>query len=392
MEKYQFLQNLSTRAKIFKYASKTRAGVFRKSIWSIYLTGSTLVMAWKKRRNPGSGVGLEIAKNLVELHHGVISVESTYDEKGAEGQTCFFINLQCGNTHFSDNEVLKHYKSSEDIAQYKQIELSESTAESSEKQAVSTNDKVKEESILIIEDNPDIRDLVASIFIEHYNTFTSDNGTEGLKIAQDKIPDLIISDVIMPGLDGIELCRRIKTDVNTSHIPVILLTARTAVTFKYEGLETGADDYIVKPFNIEDLRLRSRNLIRQRKALKERFGQSGYLLPTEISLTSVDEKLMQRSVDYITENIGDSDLTVERIAREVGMSRANFYRKIKAMTNSSASEFLRRIRMEHAAQLLKTNKFRISEVTSMVGFSDADYFRECFKSQFGKTPREFIES
>jgi len=164
------------------------------------------------------------------------------------------------------------------------------------------------------------------------------------------------------------------------------------VTFKYEGLETGADDYIVKPFNVEDLRLRSRNLIRQRKVLKERFDKSGLVLPTEISLTSVDEKLLQRSIDYIIEHIGDKDLTVDRIAREVGMSRANFYRKMKALTNLSASEFLRKVRMEQAAQFLKTNKFRVSEVTSIVGFSDADYFRECFKSQFGMTPRDYIES
>jgi DNA-binding response OmpR family regulator/nitrogen-specific signal transduction histidine kinase len=343
-------------------------------------------------KRSSSGVGLEIAKNLVDLHHGDISVESSYDEKGVEGQTRFIINLQRGNSHFPDNELLKEYKSSEDIAQYKRMALSENGVELLEKKYKSIVDTVKEESVLIIEDNPEIRQLVASIFIEQYNTFTADNGKEGLKVAQEKIPDLIISDIIMPGIDGIELCRKIKTDVNTSHIPVILLTARTAVTFKYEGLETGADDYIVKPFNVEDLRLRSRNLIRQRKVLKERFGQSGFLLPTDISLTSVDEKFMQRAIDYITENVGDSDLTVDRIAREVGMSRANFYRKIKALTNSSAAEFLRKIRMEHAAQLLKTNKFRVSEVISHVGLSDADYFRECFKSQFGLTPREFMES
>ena len=360
----------------------------RQHIFDRFYTGHNT----EEPKRTSSGVGLEIAKNLVDLHHGEISVESIYDEKGIDGHTHFIINLQCGNSHFSDNELLKEYKSSEDISHYKKMALSESGTEVLEKHDESAVDTLKEESILIIEDNPEIRELVAGIFNDQYNTFTADNGEEGLKKAQEKIPDLIISDVIMPGIDGIELCRRIKTDVNTSHIPVILLTARTAVTFKYEGLETGADDYIVKPFNVEDLRLRSRNLIRQRKVLKERFDKSGFVLPTEISLTSVDEKLLQRSIDYITEHIGDKDLTVDRVSREVGMSRANFYRKMKALTNLSASEFLRKVRMEHAAQLLKTNKFRVSEVTSIVGFSDADYFRECFKSQFGMTPREYIES
>jgi len=292
-------------------------------------------------KRSSSGVGLEIAKNLVDLHHGKISVESSYDEKGIDGQTRFTIDLQGGNSHFSDKERLNEYKSSEDISHYKRMARSESNKELLEKPENNTINTVKEDTVLIIEDNPEIRKLVADIFKNHYNTFTADNGEDGLTMAHEKIPDLIISDVVMPGIDGIELCRRIKTDVNTSHIPVILLTARTAVTFKYEGLETGADDYIVKPFNVEDLRLRSRNLIRQRKVLKEKFDKSGFVLPKEISLTSVDEKLLQSSINYIIEHIGDKDLTVDRMAREAGMRRANYYRKIKALTSLSAAEFLR---------------------------------------------------
>jgi signal transduction histidine kinase/ligand-binding sensor domain-containing protein/DNA-binding response OmpR family regulator len=346
----------------------------------------------EEHKKSGTGVGLEIVRNLVDLHHGDISVESSYDEKGLDGQTRFIIKLKCGKAHYAKNELLQEYKSSEDISHYKKSALSFDGKKLSTTNDAGTTEELKEESVLIIEDNHEIRELVAGIFIEQYNTYMADNGENGLKIARDKFPDLIISDIVMPGIDGIELCRRIKTDVNTSHIPVILLTARTAVTFRYEGLETGADDYIVKPFNVEDLRLRSINLIRQRKVLKERFAQSGFLLPTEISLTSVDEKLLQKSIDYITEHIGDKDLTVDRIAREAGMSRSNFYRKMKALTNLSAAEFLRKVKMEHAAQLLGTNKFRISEVISIIGFSDADYFRECFKSQFGMTPKAFIES
>ena len=143
---------------------------------------------------------------------------------------------------------------------------------------------------------------------------------------------------------------------------------------------------------VEDLRLRSQNLIKQRKLLKERFSGTGSLIPAEITLTSVDEKLLQQTLDFISENIGNSDLTVEKIAKEIGMSRSNFYRKINALTNMSASEFLRKIRMDHAAQLLKTDRVRVSEVRFMVGISDPDYFRVCFKKQFGITPKEFIEA
>jgi len=219
-----------------------------------------------------------------------------------------------------------------------------------------------------------------------------ENGKQGLELAHEKIPDLIITDVMMPEIDGIELCRRLKNNIVTSHIPVIILTARTAVTFKYEGLETGADDYIIKPFNVEDLKVRSKNLIRQRQLLKERFTTDSSFLPSDITITSVDDKLMLKVKEFIIENIGTEHLKVEKIAEEVGMSRANFYRKIKALTNMSAADFLKKIKMDHAAQLLKTNKFRVSEVQSIIGISDPDYFRKCFKAQFGMTPRDYIET
>lgn len=341
-----------------------------------------------------SGVGLEIVKNLVDLHKGEVSAKSCYDENGINRRTCFTIILKKGKEHFTKDELLETYKSSEDISNYrKPITLIEIEKPVGDKEyPVCSIIEPKEEFILIVEDNHEVRKLVADIFRDEYNILEAVNGDEGLDIARDKIPNLIISDIMMPGIDGIELCRRIKTDINTSHIPVILLTARTAVTFKYEGLETGADDYIVKPFSVENLRLRSKNLIKQRKLLKEHFTQPGSILSAEITLTSVDEKLMQKTIDYILEHLSDSDLTVDKIAKEIGMSRANFYRKTKALTNMSASEFLRKVRMDHAAQLLKTNKFRVSEVQSMVGISDADYFRKCFKEHFDLAPKAYIES
>ncbi len=348
----------------------------------------------KEPMNYSSGVGLEIVNNLVDLHKGEISAESCYDENGIKGRTSFTIILKKGKEHFTKDELLEPYKSSEDISNYRKpiipIEIEKPVDD--EEYPVCSIIEPKEEFILIVEDNHQVRKLVVDIFRDEYNILEAGNGSDGLDIARDKIPDLIISDIMMPDIDGIELCRRVKTDVNTSHIPVILLTARTAVTFKYEGLETGADDYIVKPFSVENLKVRSKNLIKQRKILKERFTQPGSILSAEITLTSVDEKMMQKTIDFILEHVSNSDLTVDKIATEIGMSRANFYRKTKALTNMSASEFLRKVRMDHAAQLLKTNKFRVSEVQSMVGISDADYFRKCFKEHFDLTPKAYIES
>ncbi len=337
----------------------------------------------KNESHLSTGVGLEIVRELVKLHHGELMVDSTFDEKGVSGHTSFKVVLFAGKDHFKEDELLQDYRSSEDISQYEAAETSSfEPFESGE---------VDQEKILIVDDNPDIRRLVKSVFSEKYAVIEAADGEEALTLATNEIPDLIISDIMMPVMDGIELCKKIKSGVNTSHIPVILLTARTAVTFKYEGLETGADDYLIKPFSTHDLSLRAQNIIRQRNNLRSIYQKSSLLIPEDVTISSVDEKMLKKAVDYILENMEDGNLTVQAIAEEIGMSRVNFYRKIKALTSLSAAEFLRKIRMERAAQLLKTNKLNISEVRYKIGFSDADYFRTCFKDEYGLTPSEYQE-
>ncbi len=331
-----------------------------------------------------SGVGLEIVKKMIDLHKAEISVNSEFNEDGINGSTSFIITLPKGKSHLTEAEIIKDFKSSESIASYKH---SNSKVSNTEEHLPAFSDK--KQTILVVEDNPEVRKLIVDIFISEYNVLEAENGEKGIIKAKTKIPDLIISDIMMPVKDGIELCMNIKTDVKTSHIPVVLLTARTAVTFKYEGLETGADDFIMKPFNVEDLRLRVKNILKQRALLKEHYSRASSLIPEEITLNSVDEKLIKRTIDFINENMTESGLTIEKIAEEVGLSRVHFYRKIKAITGLSASDFLRKLRMERAAELLKTNKFNVSEVRNLVGISDADYFRNCFKKYYNTTPREF---
>lgn len=357
-------------------------------VFERFYTGNTS----SSHKNHGSGVGLEIVKKLIDLHHGKIEVDSSYDRNGEKGITSFSITLKKGSSHFDDKFLLQKFMSSEDINGY-QTARDKEVANIDEVVELNENEHDEHEhTILIVEDNHEVRKLIVDIFRHEYHVIEGENGKQGLELTHEKIPDLIITDVMMPEMDGIELCRRIKNNIVTSHIPVIILTARTAVTFKYEGLETGADDYIIKPFNVEDLKVRSKNLIRQRQLLKERFTRESSFLPMDITITSVDDKLMKKVKEYIIENIGTDKLTVEKIADEVGMSRANFYRKIKALTNMSAAEFLKKLKMDHAAQLLKTNKFRVSEVQSIIGISDGDYFRKCFKSQFGMAPKEYIDT
>lgn len=361
-------------------------------IFNRYYSGSNEPLSGRR----SSGVGLEIVRNIIDLHKGEIDVYSDYDDKGVKGMTRFVIHLKKGKAHLTADELSKNYRNSEDVKNY--VSSGVHMPSASEKPWISEDylpqkvDSGKPTfSILIAEDNPDVRQLVTSIFEDQFTVMLAANGAEACKTAAEKLPDLIISDIMMPEMDGIALCRKIKSDIATSHIPVILLTARTAVTFKYEGLETGADDYITKPFDVDDLRLRAINIMQQRKKLKEKFGKSKLLLPEEISLTSIDEKLLQHAIDFISEHIEESTLTIERIAKNAGMSRTNYYRKIRALTGLTPAEFLRKVRMDRAAALLKTNKFRVSEVRQMVGISDADYFRSCFKKAFGATPREFFD-
>ncbi|MDW7695770.1 two-component regulator propeller domain-containing protein [Flammeovirgaceae bacterium SG7u.111] len=351
-----------------------------------------------KRRRLGLGVGLEITKKFVELHSGVIQVDSVEAQEGKPGNTKFTIRIPRGKEHLTDTQIIHDFQSSEDISLYtKSFDVDDKSQPSHREPAQSgQNTEVEggneKYTVLIVEDNEQVRSLLVELFSSEYEVVEAPNGKVGFEKALEGTPELIISDVMMPEMDGMELCRKIKTDQRTSHIPVILLTARTAVTFQIKGFETGADDYVTKPFSSNLLKARTRNLIDQRIALREQTGNTFKLVPEDVSVTSVDEAFLNKTIDYINKNISESDLSVESIANEVGMSRVHLYRKIKALTNLTPVGFIKKIRLEYAAQLLKTGKLSISEVRYSVGYQHADYFREQFKEYFGQTPTKYMAS
>lgn len=352
----------------------------------------------KESRYPlDSGVGLELTKRLVELHKGKIGVESREKTAEKEGFSCFTVSLPLGTDHLSKDEMITGYNNSEDSSKYPLSMLSneflDDTRDLHDAQEQPENVLHAEEEIrlLIVEDNTEVRKFIASLFSGKYKVDEASNGKIGLEMAIEIVPDLIICDIMMPEMDGIELCKKIKTDIRTSHIPVILLTARTAITFKYEGLETGADDYITKPFSAEYLQLRVLNLIRQRVTLRNHFAYEMICDPAKISVTSVDEKLLKKAVEYIGEHMSDASLSVESLSSELGLSRVHLYRKIKALTNLTAVEFIRSIRLKRAGALLQENKLNVNEVRVLVGFDDVDYFRNCFRQQFGTSPSEYAK-
>jgi len=339
----------------------------------------------------GTGIGLSFSKGLMELHHGEISVESTPAGDRDYGYTCFTLKFPLGKDHLTDDEIIQNYRDSENISGYNESDIPQTArmrSEAKKKHVLSAADKEKL-IMLVVEDNTDVRDFVSSHFEQDFEIHTAKNGLIGWEKAIETIPDIIVSDVMMPEMSGTSLCSKLKSDARTSHIPVILLTARTPLIFKIEGLETGADDYITKPFNLNILEARIWNLLESRQMLRERYRKDITLQPTNVAITSPDEKFLAKVMSFIENNISESSLSVEELGKEVGMSRVTLYRKIKALTNQTAIEFIRSIRLKRAAQLLEQNKLHVSEVAYMVGFIDIDYFRRCFKDQFGHTPKEY---
>lgn len=324
----------------------------------------------------GTGIGLALVKSLAELHHGNITVES---EKWKE--TRFTLSLPLGNKHFKTEELM----SGTGEYYFQRTENKESDL-GADKKNLNANAPL----LLIVEDNTELRNYLASILSPYYQLLAASDGAEGLKMAQESIPDLILSDIAMPKLSGIELCRILKNEMPTSHIPIILLTAKTAVTDKIEGIETGADTYITKPFDVDHLKVTIQKTIETRRKLYQRFSQDIYLIPNENSENELDRKFLEQIIAYIDKNASDSNITVENMAAHLLMSRTNIYRKIKALTGQTATEFIRNTRLKMAVKLIEGGQHNISEIAFQVGFSSPGYFAKCFKEKYGKAPSEFI--
>jgi YesN/AraC family two-component response regulator len=211
-------------------------------------------------------------------------------------------------------------------------------------------------------------------------------------VVRENIPDLVITDIVMPEMDGIELCQIIKTDERTSHIPVVILTGKSGIDDRLKGLDTGADAYLTKPFNIKELRLQVSKLIEQRQKLRERFTRDLRLEPRDIAVTSADEKFINRAMEIIEKNIGNSEFEVRQFEEEMFMSRMQLFRKIKALTNQTPGDFIRTIRLKRAASLIKQNFGNIAQITYEVGFNNPSYFAKCFKDLYGELPSDYMKN
>jgi signal transduction histidine kinase/DNA-binding response OmpR family regulator len=326
-----------------------------------------------KRRYEGTGIGLALVKELVELHKGTISVKSSINS----GTTfsCFF--------SFNKKILSENPPANKPLIE-SPVETIEETENDTHGEKVNDN----QSSVLVVEDQQDVRKYIRSKLADIYSVLEAKNGKEGFDMAREHIPDLVISDVMMPEMDGFELCEQLKTDNFTSHIPVILLTARAEDADKLSGLQTGADAYLIKPFNSKELLLRVHNLIELRNKLRKKFSGKLIVKPSEITVTSQDSQFMQRLLDTVEKHISDEKFSVEQLGREFGMSTSQINRKLKAIINQSAGTFIRSIRMERAMELIKNDKATIAEIAYETGFTEPAYFSRVFKNHFGVAPSD----
>ncbi len=338
----------------------------------------------------GSGIGLSLVQRLVELHHGRIELDS---EEGV-GST-FSIYLPTAATAYQSHEIATEgeviqeqqlYTTNDQRMYMVDLEAKEETEE------IPLQEERRKENILLVEDNADIQQYVGDELGRIYNVFKAENGEEALAIVKDEEIDLILTDVMMPVMDGLQLCKLLKQNLNTCHIPIIILSAKADLKEQLEGLQVGADDYIPKPFSLALVTTKIRNMFRTRHRAIQRYSNSLEIEPEKIALNPLDESLLKKAIEVVEKHLDDIEFSTDEFAREMYMSRSNLHLKMKALTGESTNDFIRKIRFKRACQLLKEERYTVSEISSMVGFNTSSYFSTSFKKYFGCLPSEYTKN
>jgi signal transduction histidine kinase/DNA-binding response OmpR family regulator len=349
----------------------------------------------------GMGIGLSLIRELVDLHHGSIRVESDQGEGSS-----FYVILPLGRSHFTEEEIVEEIQGEAgrkfqdiipDVLRKIPDAIREHPGSGTGRDIeivgndIRMNHKKGKPIILFIEDNEDMRKYVKHTFESEYVFVGARDGIQGLEAAREHIPDIIVSDIMMPGIDGIEVCRRVKEDLRTRHIPVILLTAKAGREDRVEGLEIGADDYIAKPFDVRELKYRIRNQLNQLERLREKYVKAFLLNDPVAEITSRDDAFLTDLTEAIKRNLEDPSFSVSELSREMSISRSLLFRKLKALTGQQPNEFIRTIRLKKAAELLAGNSGNISEIAYAVGFNNISYFSRCFHKMYRMAPSEYVK-
>jgi DNA-binding response OmpR family regulator len=334
----------------------------------------------------GSGIGLALTKQLVDLHKGEIIVNS----KRGKGSS-FNVILPLGKDHFNEEQCIEDTCPAEPV-EYNQPLFETVLMEDIDDKEKELINNEKTPLILVVEDNDDLRFYIRTCLNEQYCISEANNGLEGREKAFEEIPDLIITDIMMPDLDGYELSSQLKSNEKTSHIPIIMLTALSSEDERIKGYEKGADEYISKPFTTSVLQARIKNIIESREKLKKRYSKSILSDSDEVEVVEqTDKSFIGKAIAFVENNISNSNLGVEEFAKELSLSRTQLYRKIKGLTGQGVTEFIRSVKLKKALIMMKENDYTINEITYKTGFNSQSYFTRCFKEVYGKSPLEYME-
>lgn len=328
---------------------------------------------------PGTGIGLHLARKMMDLHHGTITIERSTPEG-----TVMLILLPLASEAYSADE-----RGSADSVSQAAPHLPVEVPEESAGRPVADEGPLRHATVLVIEDDASILEYIAKELSEHYNVLTATDGTKGLELALTRHPDLILTDIMMEGIDGLELCRKIRANADTCEIPVVMLTAKVTQAQRNEGILAGADAYITKPFNVGHLLNRVNMLIMQRRMLKEKYSGDTAVNEEVAKIKSNDERLFERVRKVVVDQLANPELSVEFIAKEIGVSRSHLQRRLKVSANMNPSEYIKRERMRHAALMLSTKDVAVSEVAYATGFSTLSHFSTCFKEHYGMSPTRY---
>ncbi len=339
------------------------------------------VNASETREHEGTGIGLALTQELVQLHGGTISVESEVNVG-----TTFTIKLPLGSVHLRPEQIVAREESKQDDG-FDSVSFHDDTISSPSRLQESSDTKNPDSKlVLIVEDNDDMRALIRDNLPKDYRIIEAVNGDAGFALALEATPDLIITDVMMPVMDGYELTHKLREHTATNHIPIIMLTARAADEDKFEGLEKGVDVYLTKPFNKQELLIRVRKLIELREQLLARVQTRPMITASEVMVTSMDQQFLERLQKIVEENMGEETFQVEDIGRKIGLSRSQLQRKLSALLDCSPAAYLRRVRLERAKQLLEKNAGTVSEICFQVGYGNVSAFARAFRETFGESP------
>ncbi len=333
-----------------------------------------------REMNLGSGVGLAFTKRLVELHHGEISAEST-----KEVGSVFKVTIPVSDQVYKNDQHIEDSLYELDIVTDNELDNENILEE--ENELAERDQPIK---LLLVDDNKEIIDYLQDYFGKIYDVTVAYNGQMALELLEIHQFDIIISDVMMPELDGLHFCKRVKQNINTSHIPLVLLTARTETSQQLKGIEMGADDYITKPFSTPILAAKITNLLRSRKRLKEYYAVGKEMVPENIAFNTLDEDFLKQAIQIVEDHLADSEFSVDHFSRQIGMSRSNLYLKLKAITGESAMDFIKRIRFKKAVELMQSKRYTIAQITYMCGFNSPSYFSTAFKQHYGCMPSEYL--